>query len=73
MDKKYLNDEFDHFFDCTTEDKSQVSSVSAKLFAEHIAYPVLMDNARLKDQLAAQAATIEKLRSALNTHILAYE
>lgn len=40
MDKQYLNDEFNRFFDFPTEDKSQVSSVSAKLFAEHIAYPL---------------------------------
>ena len=40
MDKQYLNDEFDRFFGLSTGDKSQVSSVSAKLFAEHIAYPL---------------------------------
>ena len=40
MDKQYLNDEFNRFFDFPTEDKSQVSSVSCKLFAEHIAYPM---------------------------------
>lgn len=40
MDKQYLNDEFNRFFDFPTEDNSQVSSISAKLFAEHIAYPL---------------------------------
>lgn len=47
MDKKYLNDEFDRFFEFPGDDRNTVSSVSAKLFAEHIAYPVLMDNAKL--------------------------
>ena len=40
MDKQYLTDEFGRFFKFPTEDNSQVSSVSAKLFAEHIAYPL---------------------------------
>lgn len=51
MDKKYLNNEFDRFFEFPTEDRSKVSSESCKLFAEHIAYPVLMDNVKLTEKL----------------------
>ena len=63
MDKQYLNDEFNRFFDFPTEDKSQVSSVSCKLFAEHIASvardeavnaieSLLAENERWKAELA---------------------
>ena len=55
MDKQYLNDEFNRFFDFPKEDKSQVSSVSAKLFAEHIAYP-------LEREIEKQAEEITTLR-----------
>lgn len=48
MDKQYLNDEFNRFFEFPPEDKSQVSSVSAKLFAEHIAYPLERDAERYR-------------------------
>ena len=52
MDKQYLNDEFNRFFDFPTEDKSQVSSVSAKLFAEHIAYPLEREIEQLRQRVA---------------------
>lgn len=51
MDKQYLNDEFNRFFEFPTEDKSQVSSVSAKLFAEHIAYPLEREIEQLRQRV----------------------
>lgn len=58
MDKQYLNDEFNRFFEFPTEDKSHVSSVSAKLFAEHIAYPL----EREREQLRQRVDELEKER-----------
>lgn len=34
--RKIIDEEFDNFFEFSTEDKSSVTSVSCKLFAEHI-------------------------------------
>ena len=51
MDKQYLNDEFNRFFEFPTEDKSHVSSVSAKLFAEHIAYPLEREIEQLRQRV----------------------
>lgn len=62
MDKKYLNDEFDRFFEFTTEDKSRVSSVSAKLFAEHIAYPIFMNNAQMTTRIEHIEKEVAELR-----------
>ena len=53
MDKQYLSTEFDSFFEFPSDDKSQVSSISAKLFAEHIAYPIKAEVERLRDEIAA--------------------
>lgn len=37
IDRKFIEDEFDKFFEFDTDDKSIVLSVSCRLFAEHIA------------------------------------
>ena len=36
IDRKFIEDEFDKFFEFDTNDKSIVLSVSCRLFAEHI-------------------------------------
>lgn len=66
MDKQYLNDEFNRFFEFTTEDKSQVSSVSAKLFAEHIAYPLERELETLRQRVAELEAAVKKSNDRLN-------
>ena len=48
MDKQYIKSEFDRFFDFPSEDKSMVTSGSAKLFAEHIALPLEAEYQKLK-------------------------
>jgi len=60
MDKKYLNDEFDRFFEFPTEDKSQVSSVSCKLFAEHIAYPITEEAASAIRELSGISEQLQR-------------
>jgi hypothetical protein len=54
LDRPYIDAEFDRFFEFPTDDKSQVSSVSAKLFALHIAQPLLNEIARLQSEPAEQ-------------------
>lgn len=54
LEQTYIDDEFARFFEFPSEDKSQVSSVSAKLFALHIAQPLLAEIARLQSAPAEQ-------------------
>lgn len=42
--RKIIDEEFNNFFAFETEDRSNVTSVSCKLFSEHI-YDVLKNNA----------------------------
>jgi len=41
MKKKHIEEEFDRFFEFPTDDRTHVTSTSAKLFALHIARPLL--------------------------------
>lgn len=70
MDKQYLNYEFDRFFRFYRGDKSQVSSDSAKLFAEHIAYPLESLVERVTDvckaKLNAEFGSAEAMRKIEN-------
>ena len=63
MDKQYLEDEFGRFFEFDTEDRSTVTAVSAKLFAEHMAKPIeaLVD---------LQEAKLNVLREAIAPFVL---
>jgi len=63
MDKKYLQEEFDRFFEFPTDDKSQVSSVSARLFVEHMAKPI-------ETQVEQQQAKLNALREAIAPFVL---
>ena len=40
MDKQYLEIEFNTFFEFDSDDRSVVTSTSAKMFAEHMAMPI---------------------------------
>lgn len=51
-----IEQEFDKFFEWPTDDKSTVSSVSAKLFAKHCVEQLEKENANLKSQLTLQQA-----------------
>ncbi len=53
MDKQYLETEFDAFFEFDSDDRSVVTSTSAKMFAEHMAVPI--------------EAQVEQLRAELKT------
>lgn len=63
MDKQYLQNEFDSFFEFPTDDKSQVSSVSARLFVEHMAQPI-------EAQVEQQQAKLNALREAIAPFVL---
>lgn len=54
LEQTYIDDEFNRFFEFPSDDKNQVSSVSAKLFALHIAQPLLEEIARLQSAPAEQ-------------------
>ena len=53
MDKRYLNTEFDRFFEFDSEDRSFVTSTSAKMFVEHMAFPIEMQVEKLRAELIA--------------------
>ena len=59
LEQTYIDDEFNRFFEFPYDDKSQVSSVSAKLFALHIAQPLLEEIAHLQSAPAEQGALPE--------------
>jgi hypothetical protein len=59
LDKDYIASEFDRFFEFTTEDRSTVSSVSAKLFALHIAQPLIEEINRLQSA-PAECGTVPR-------------
>lgn len=54
LEQTYIDGEFNRFFEFPTDDKRQVSSVSAKFFALHIAQPLLEEIARLQSKPAEQ-------------------
>jgi len=47
-----IEDEFDKFFEWPTDDKSTVSSVSAKLFAKHCVASLLETNQMLTEHIS---------------------
>ena len=53
LEQSYIDAEFNTFFEFPSDDKSHVSSVSAKLFAKHIAYPIEQEVERLRGEIAA--------------------
>lgn len=59
LERTYIDAEFDRFFEFPTDDRSQVSSVSCKLFALAIAQPLLEEIARLQSVPAEQGAVPE--------------
>lgn len=66
--RKFMNidKEFDAFFDFDTEDKSQVTSVSAKLFAQHCVYDLLAANQVMRDALQKMVGwTSKKIQQAM--------
>ena len=66
MDKQYLQEEFDRFFDFPTDDKSEVSSVSARLFVEHMAKPI-------EAQVETLRAVVIECRSSVKFDLTHYE
>lgn len=63
LDRPYIDREFDSFIEYPTEDKRFVSTVSAKLFAEHIAKPGLLEAARLQSLVAEMLAELQGCRA----------
>ena len=53
MDKQFLETEFNKFFEFDSEDRSFVTSTSAKLFAEHVARPIEAQVEQLRSELSA--------------------
>lgn len=53
MDKQYLETEFDTFFEFDSDDRSFVTSTSAKMFAEHMAFPLEAQVEQLRAKLSA--------------------
>lgn len=53
MDKQYLQTEFDTFFEFDSDDRSFVTSTSAKMFAEHMALPIEAQVEQLRAELSA--------------------
>ena len=55
MDKQYLETEFDTFFEFDSDDRSFVTSTSAKMFAEHMAFPIEAQVEQLRAELPASS------------------
>jgi hypothetical protein len=53
MDKQYLETEFNTFFEFDSADHSVVTSTSAKMFAEHMAFPIEAQVEKLRAELSS--------------------
>ena len=53
MDKQYLETEFNTFFEFDSDDRSVVTSTSAKMFVEHMAIPIEAQVEQLRAELSA--------------------
>lgn len=63
IDRPYIDREFDSFIEYPTDDKRFVSTASAKLFAEHIAQPALLEAARLQSLVAEMLNELQGCRA----------
>jgi polyhydroxyalkanoate synthesis regulator protein len=52
MDKQYLETEFNTFFEFDSDDRSVVTSTSAKMFAEHMAAPIEAQVEQLRAEMS---------------------
>ena len=59
MDKQYLETEFDTFFEFDSDDRSFVTSTSAKMFAEHMAFPIEAQVEQLRAELTALREAVQ--------------
>ena len=59
MDKQYLQTEFDTFFEFDSDDRSFVTSTSAKMFAEHMALPIEAQVEQLRAELSALREAVQ--------------
>ena len=59
MDKQYLETEFDTFFEFDGDDRSFVTSTSAKMFAEHMTQPIEAQVEQLRAELTALREAVQ--------------